>query len=203
MRLINVSLLVKESAIQGTELLLKRQVFSSWPLQQKCYSRNKFGKKPGCLNYKITRILTFNVSWSFFRALFLVMKFDASPASYFAFCLGLLPMIEFYLKPCNKENLLHNKTLLQLEILGSYNLSACMTWTKVCTIMASGKIRTWGWGKASSWWGMVGRVVWGRAGQTKRVWWVWKTISGNLWKTHQYSFWLITNIENSNLQMLE
>ena len=36
------------------------------------------------------------------------MKFDASPASYLAFCLGLLPMIEFYLKPCNKENLLHN-----------------------------------------------------------------------------------------------
>ena len=36
------------------------------------------------------------------------MKFDASPASYLAFCLGLLPMIKVYLKSCNKETLFNN-----------------------------------------------------------------------------------------------
>ena len=41
----NVSPLVKESAMRATELLLKRQLFSSWPLQQKCYSIKQICEK--------------------------------------------------------------------------------------------------------------------------------------------------------------
>ena len=49
------------------------------------------------------------------------MKFDASPDSYFCFCLGLLPMIVlFFIYETLQQGDYYIFTLLQLEKLGLY-----------------------------------------------------------------------------------